>query len=175
MICNCNNRRIEITRPSNNYDKILQMIAQQSDESDMLPFSSEDFGVQEENLRRYIENLNQADNSIFLVAYDENHPVGFAYLEGGRRARTHHCTNLGIGVLESHQRIGLGQALMEQLIAYAQSTETIAKIDLQVRKDNEKAIALYKKLGFLVEGVNRRALFIDGEFYDYLMMGKLID
>lgn len=176
MICICNNgKKIEIARPSGAYEQILGMIVRLSDESDNLPFTSEDFGITAGHLQSYIESLNERDNSIFLVARDEGSVVGFAYLEGGRRARTHHCANLGIGILKTYQGIGIGQALVEQLITYAQGTESIAKIDLQVRKDNVRAVNLYKKFGFAVEGVNRRALFIENSFYDYIMMGKIID
>ena len=58
---------------------------------------------------------------------------------------------------------------------YAKNGEFIAKIDLQVRTDNRSAIKVYKKCGFLLEGKNARALFIDGEFYDYINMGLIID
>ena len=58
---------------------------------------------------------------------------------------------------------------------FVYSNDHIAKIDLQVRTDNKYAIALYKRFGFEIEGKNKRALFINDYFYDYLNMGKVID
>lgn len=64
---------------------------------------------------------------------------------------------------------------MRQLLCFAERSESIAKIDLEVKKENRRAIALYKHFGFVVEGMTRRALFIDGVFYDTIRMGKCID
>lgn len=175
MIYSCKNISVDIAMPQFAFDEILRMIEKLSDESDNLPFNSEDIGIDVVDLRKFIERLNLADNSIFLVAMHESEPVGFGYLEGGRRARTHHCTNLGIGVLLEYSGCGIGKAIMTALIDYARGTESIAKIELQVRKENQRAIKLYKSCGFEVEGISKRSLFIDGEFYDYVHMGMLID
>lgn len=173
--CCKNNIEIEISKPTSGFYGILKMIEQLSDESDNLPFTSEDLGVRSEGLMNYIEQLNTADNSIFLTAFHEWHPVGFAYLEGGKRQRTHHCANLGIGVLQKYSNLGIGKLLIDELLAYARGSESIAKIELQVRKDNQAAIRLYKKSGFEVEGISKRALFINDRFYDYIHMGQIID
>ncbi len=101
--------------------------------------------------------------------------MGFGYLEGGKRERTYHSTNLGLGVLEDFSNQGIGSKILKSMLQYAQESESIAKIDLQVRRDNAAAIKLYKKYGFEAEGVNKRALFIEGRFYDYINMGMLID
>lgn len=53
--------------------------------------------------------------------------------------------------------------------------EVERKINLRVRTDNAAGIKLYKKLGFLEEGKLKRDFCIDGEFYDSLLMGLLID
>ena len=44
-----------------------------------------------------------------------------------------------------------------------------------VREDNHAAVALYKKAGFEIEGRIKRAMKVDGIYYDFLYMGKLID
>lgn len=176
MICSSENKiNLEICKPDLEKDRIVELIKRLSDESDNLPFTSEDFAIGEENFNSYIKMLNESDNSIFFVAKVSGELVGFGYLEGGRRARTFHCTNLGMGVLKEYNNLGIGTKILTSLVEYASGTECIAKIDLQVKKENKSAINIYKKSGFEVEGVSRRALFIDGEFYDYLNMGKLID
>ncbi len=176
MIYQCKNEmEVEICTPMSGYYQILKMIEQLSDESENLPFTSEDFGIKSEQLKAYIERLNDSENSTFLVARLNQQPIGFGYLEGGKRQRTHHCANLGIGVLKEYSNLGIGKAIMSELIRYATESESIAKIELQVRKDNANAIKLYKDTGFEVEGISRRSLFVNGEFYDYINMGKIID
>lgn len=167
---------MQIKKPcKDEYESISDLIKLLSDESDNFPFSSEDFNISSDNMGKYIEYLNSRPNSIFYVAEVENKIVGIAYLEGGKRERTFHCTNLGLGVLNKYNNLGIGSMLTSSLIEYAKNGEHIAKIDLQVRSDNKKAIEIYKKSGFVLEGKSRRALFIDGEFYDYINMGLIID
>ena len=49
----------------------------------------------------------------------------------------------------------------------------LARVELFVRTDNSRAMRLYEKLGFTVEGVLRRHLLIDGVFRDSYLMSIL--
>lgn len=52
----------------------------------------------------------------------------------------------------------------------------ITKITLNVLETNEKAIALYKKLGFEIEGTLRNdKILSDGKYYNTIVMGRCID
>lgn len=59
----------------------------------------------------------------------------------GRRIHLHH-----IGVLPEHQGLGYGKKLTEASIAFARKKGY--QIKLEVHKNNEKAIKIYKDLGF---------------------------
>lgn len=170
-----NGKEISIRRPVDENEEIFSLIKILSDESDNFPFTSEDFGLDSRNIGAFADYLNSRENSVFYIAEADSRIVGLGYLEGGKRARTAHCVNLGIGVLDEFSNKGIGNAILKELIRFASEGEYIAKIDLQVKSDNTKAIALYKKCGFVPEGKTSRALFIDGEFYDYLNMGLIID
>lgn len=164
-------REIEINDASavSNIIKIL------SDETENFPFSSEDYGVDIKRQKLFIDHLSKKENCILLGAFDKTSLCGLIYLEGGTKDRTYHCCNLGMGVLKKYWAQSIGTMLIKRTLDYAYNTECIAKIDIQVNSCNERAIGLYKKFGFQVEGKNKRALFINGEFYDYLLMGKIID
>lgn len=170
-----NGKEISIRRPVDEHEEIFSLIRKLSDESDNFPFTSEDFGLDSRNIGAFADYLNSRENSVFYIAEADSRIVGLGYLEGGKRARTAHCVNLGIGVFDEFSNKGIGTAILKELIRFASEGEYIAKIDLQVKSDNTKAIALYKKCGFVPEGKTSRALFIDGEFYDYLNMGLIID
>ena len=49
------------------------------------------------------------------------------------------------------------------------------KASLQVFSTNARAIALYKKLGFEIEGLRKRQYRIRGEWVDDVMMGRWLD
>lgn len=47
------------------------------------------------------------------------------------------------------------------------------RVGLNVVEWNEGAKTLYEKLGFVVEGRQREALWFDGRWWDYLFLGIL--
>ena len=49
----------------------------------------------------------------------------------------------------------------------------LSRIELTVRTDNLNAKALYERMGFVTEGLNKQAFRIDGEFYDTHSMALL--
>ena len=53
-------------------------------------------------------------------------------------------------------------------------TKITTKINLSVREDNPRAIALYKKCGFEVEGISKNETYLDGKFFDIVNMGLIL-
>jgi len=144
-------------------------------ETDNLTFGAGGFGktvVQEET---YIENVIKEKNTIALIAAVEGKIVGNLNFSGGPRQRTAHAGEFGVSVLKEYWGNGIGEALILYLIEWSKASSIIRKINLRVRTDNTQAIKLYKKLGFLEEGIIKRDMLINGEFHDTLAMGLLID
>ena len=83
-----------------------------------------------------------------------------------------HVGILGIGLVPSARHRGLGAALMQATLAKAWS-KGLSRIELTVRTDNLNAKALYERMGFKTEGLNRRAFLVDGAFYDTYSMALL--
>jgi RimJ/RimL family protein N-acetyltransferase len=48
-------------------------------------------------------------------------------------------------------------------------------VELTVRHDNTRAQALYRNVGFMMEGRKRRAVLVDEVFYDLVVMALLFD
>lgn len=68
---------------------------------------------------------------------------------------------LNVAVATAARRQGRGRALVEEVIAYARA-QAAAKVLLEVRRSNEAALALYRRLGF--EEINvRKRYYDDGE------------
>jgi ribosomal protein S18 acetylase RimI-like enzyme len=84
--------------------------------------------------------------------------VGHAFLERRDLAVTSHVMNLTIAVHAGYQEQGFGKKLMTYLITWSRSNPTVEKLELQVRSSNERAIALYKSLGFIEEGRKTKRL-----------------
>lgn len=82
---------------------------------------------------------------------------------------------LGLDII-SHER-GKGHALIsyEFMLWYLFEMCSMHRIYLSVLSTNHRAHELYKGLGFKEEGISRDAIFRNGKFNDYIMMGMLED
>jgi RimJ/RimL family protein N-acetyltransferase len=52
--------------------------------------------------------------------------------------------------------------------------QNIHRLELTVMTHNIAGIALYKKMGFEIEGIKRDSLLIDGKYVDEFYMSKLL-
>ena len=83
-----------------------------------------------------------------------------------------HCGTLGIGLLPKFRGQGIGRQLMQRTIDAAFAFGLI-RIELTVREANVNAIALYKSLGFDIEGLHPNAVSIDGHYENLYSMALL--
>ena len=83
-----------------------------------------------------------------------------------------HCGSLGIGLLPEFRGKGIGRQLMQRAIDAAFAFG-LTRIELAVRERNANAIALYKSLGFEVEGLHRNAVCIGGQYENLYSMALL--
>jgi len=118
-------------------------------------------------IRKGLEN-----DAIHLVAADESHIVGWCDITPGSNGEAH-VGYLGMGVHLNFRGQGIGQRLMESAIAQARAIP-LEKIELQVYTSNTPAVALYKKLSFVEEGLRQRARCVDGVYQDILLMALFL-
>jgi ribosomal protein S18 acetylase RimI-like enzyme len=80
-----------------------------------------------------------------------------------------HVGRLGMGLLPDYRGQGLGKRLMVETIRAARLAG-IERVELEVFASNERAVALYRKLGFVTEGIKCRARKLDGQYDDNVFM-----
>jgi len=56
----------------------------------------------------------------------------------------------------------------------AARTFGLTRVELTVREDNRNAIALYEKVGFVTEGLQRNGALVDGEYENIIEMAILL-
>jgi L-phenylalanine/L-methionine N-acetyltransferase len=87
--------------------------------------------------------------------------------------RQQHVCGIGLGVVDAYQSRGVGRALMEACLDYADHWANYSRVELTVHADNARAIKLYQSLGFVVEGRHRDFSFREGGYVDALFMGRV--
>lgn len=121
---------------------------------------------------RLIQQDTESDHNLFLVAEVNGRLVGFSRCEGSPLKRMSHKVEFGVGVLKAYWGYGIGQHLLKESIEWADANG-FKKVTLTVLETNEKAIYLYKKYGFEVEGVLKYDKFLsDGKYYHTIVMGR---
>ena len=74
-----------------------------------------------------------------------------------------------MGIIPTYRGRGLGRLLIETTLAEARR-QGFVRVELSAHADNARAIALYRKVGFVQEGVERDAICIDGRYCDTITM-----
>ena len=98
--------------------------------------------------------------------------VGWCDIIRNPREGFRHCGQLGMGLVPAFRHRGLGRDLATTTIARARGVD-IKRIELEVFSSNDRAVALYRTLGFVLEGTKRQARDLDGLVDDILIMASL--
>jgi ribosomal protein S18 acetylase RimI-like enzyme len=123
----------------------------------------------EEQINDFIKN----QRGLWLIALNhKGEVVGEVDVLINPLKRVCHVGKLTIGILPSHQRLGLGSFLLTHAILWAKK-HGLLRLELTVFAHNKAALELYKKHGFVQEGVKKNFLRHDnGSFEDDLLMAK---
>ncbi|MHC0038789.1 GNAT family N-acetyltransferase [Pseudoneobacillus sp. C159] len=128
--------------------------------------------LDELGFKRIIKDDSESMRNLFLVAEVNGRIVGFSRCEGSKLKRSSHRVEFGVCVLKEFWGYGIGQNLLKEFIHWA-DLNGIKKITLNVLETNDKAIKLYKKYGFEVEGILRKdKVLSDGNYYNTVLMGR---
>ncbi len=109
-----------------------------------------------------------------LVAVAGEEIVGSAGLHlMGPGLRRMHARSLGLGISPAWQGRGIGRRMLARLIDWADNWAHVLRIELHVHADNDRAMALYKSMGFVEEGRHKAYSLKGGRYVDSISMARL--
>jgi RimJ/RimL family protein N-acetyltransferase len=120
-----------------------------------------------EFIRRVLE-----PGGVILVASIGDRIVGLLDFHREKRPQAAHGGGFGMSVAREYRHRGIGSALLEALIAWARSN-SVRRLELEVFESNDRAIRLYERMGFQVEGRRRKAVVVAGKRLDVLLMARV--
>lgn len=129
-------------------------------------FVSQPLELSEQKIKYTIETIQ----GIYLVAEKKGLILGHAFLERLHLQSIRHVAQLTIAVHKGYQDQGIGTLILEKLIEWAKQSSDVEKIELNVRASNARAIALYKKMGFLEEGRLKKRIKVADQYIDDILM-----
>ena len=110
-----------------------------------------------EETGEYLKKQTESPDGIEILAFVDGKIAGAAGIEAhDHSSKIRHRADFGISVDRDFWGLGLGNALTDACIACARKAG-FKQLELAVVSDNEKALNLYKKKGFVEYGRNPRA------------------
>lgn len=120
--------------------------------------------------RRYLKALRRhAGAAVYVAETEGGEVVGRLSVARDVHPASRHVADLGLMVAAGHRRRGIGKALLDQAVRWAQETG-VTKLELHVFPHNEPAIALYERFGFVREGFRHGHYRRGDEILDAILM-----
>jgi RimJ/RimL family protein N-acetyltransferase len=126
-----------------------------------------------ERIEGWTSNIYYDEVLAIVAVVEENRVpriVGSASLKFNEQEVFKHRAELGICVHDDYQNIGIGTALLNHMLDIARKKK-LKKVGLTVNATNDRAIRLYRKAGFEIEGTLRKEIYYKREFKDEHRMG----
>ncbi len=130
-----------------------------------LPFPSEEMWKQ--------RLAGVSEGKYILVAESGGLVIGGIWLIAEANLRRKHAAYIGMVVHDDWQKQGIGSSLLSACLDLADNWLNLIRIELSVFTDNEAAIHLYKKYGFVQEGILKSYAFREGSYQDVVSMARL--
>ena len=123
-------------------------------ETDYLLSYPEENSFDPEQEARFLEEKTQSPNEIEIVALVDGTVAGTAGIEAvGKKVKVRHRAEFGISVLREYWGLGLGRALTKACIDCARAAGYV-QLELNAVAENQRAVALYRDMGFVEYGRN---------------------
>jgi L-phenylalanine/L-methionine N-acetyltransferase len=123
-----------------------------------------------ESTKAFVQD-NVEKNYAQYVAVSDNKIVGWADIIPLEHLTMSHVGSLGMGVVAQYRGKGIGSKLLAGVIQHAYESG-LKRLELEVFADNQAAISLYKKHGFVQEGIKSYARVVDGHYPDIIVMAQ---
>ncbi len=129
-----------------------------------------------EGEKELFERINASDNEAMLVCLVEGKVAGNCQISWKTGIKTKHRASVAIALLREYWNQGIGTRLFEEMIKIAEGNKDILQMELEFVEGNQRARALYEKMGFRIAGVKPDAIRLkDGTLLnEYFMVKKLV-
>ncbi|MGM0414199.1 MAG: GNAT family N-acetyltransferase [Bacillota bacterium] len=155
-------------------EELLNYMKQVFGETEFLLRQPEEFEMTVAEEQEFLENMNQSENSIFIIARVDGKIVGNLGFTGSDLNRYSHQGEFGMSVSKDYWGRGIGSLLIETLMNWAKENG-ITRISLRVDEQNQRGRKLYENFGFQQEGIlkNKKRLS-DGTYRNEIVMARLL-
>ena len=154
---------------------LLELIREILDEKDHFGLLPEEFQHTDDSFQKLIGITSTAPADLYLVAEISGKPIGFLEFYVDERRRLAHSGTFTLFIKKQYRLRGVGTLLLGSLIDWGQANPAVEKILLTLLSNNAPAVALYRKMGFEIEGRRSGAVKMAPEIYlDEILMARSV-
>lgn len=126
-----------------------------------------------EKIAEVQQDLISKNEPVYYAIQNKEKVVGWCDICPETKPRQSHRGSLGMGLIPDCRGQGIGSRLLAQALDHAKAFG-FEKVELHVYSSNTAAVKLYKKFGFEQEGLIKKFRKLNGQYFDYLAMGKFL-
>ena len=133
---------------------VLENFILTHEQTDFLLSYPDENTITAEEEGQYLQKKTDSPNGIEILAEVDGTVAGLAGIEAvGDKYKVRHRADFGISVDKNYWGLGIGTALMEASIQCAKEAG-YEQLELNVVAENDRAIAMYRRAGFVEYGRN---------------------
>jgi RimJ/RimL family protein N-acetyltransferase len=135
----------------------------------------EQYGKDTASEREYIDALDRNKN-LLIVAETGHEVIGCLaglQADAGMRSETRHILHIGLHLREAFRGLGIGRNMLDYSIEWA-GEMGYKKLEANIFTTNKRSLSMFKKAGFLEEGVRQNRIRIGKDFINEVLMGKIL-
>lgn len=156
-------------------EALLELTRAVIDEGEFVVTTPQEFHLTVEDEREWIGTHSEHPGRLAIVLEAAGQVVGCLHFQNSHRHRLAHRGRLHMIIDKDWRNLGVGTLLLQEALAWARRNPGIEKVGLAVFSNNHRAIHLYEKCGFQVEGRRVREIQLDdGRYVDEVLMYCLV-
>lgn len=127
-----------------------------------------------EQEREYLQSGLESSHKFVIVCMVNGVLAGNCQIERRTKLKNKHRASIGIALRKNYWGLGIGSAMFAEMTAIARDWG-LMQLELEVIEGNERAMALYRKMGFATTGFVPNAIQMpDGTFRKEFLMVKTL-
>lgn len=151
---------------------MLEYLRQTAAETHFLLREPEDVTMTVAQEEAFLRNGLESDSQYLILCYVDGKLAGNCQIVRGAKRKNCHRGSIGIALVKEFWGLGIGTAMFREMIAIAKSW-SLLQLELEVVEGNDRAMSLYRKMGFETVGFTPNALLMpDGSYAKEFLMIK---
>lgn len=156
-------------------EALLEIQREVVSENEFMISVLEEFEETTEQQRSWIQKILENERETIIVAEIKGKVIGLIVFRSKNTKRLAHTGYFTTMIKKDYRDMGIGKLLIKELLNWAEQNPLIEKVSLGVLSTNQRAITLYKSVGFVEEGRKiKEVKFSEDLYVDDILMYKLV-